>query len=340
MILEKVPKITVIIPVYQAEAYLSPCIESVLLQTYHNFEILLIDDGSTDNSGLICDKYSEKYPAITVFHRKNQGVSKTRNFGILQASGEYILFVDADDMIQPTYIEELYNTISHDRTDCISMCGFQLLQDDVLTEKAETLSAFEADRDSLHEQYLAPIITGKIQGTCWRVLFPKKLLLDNNIFFSSCKIAEDLLFLIEVISHCRSIQICEQPLYIYRQLPQSSSHRSYITNYLPDRLIYMNKLQLILKDAQLEQEQRQWLLSFSFQFFRMLLYMNATSAPNFQREIAQIDLSPFGTQKVSKKLQHQFYSQIRQKHKVLNFLVVHRLYFLIRLIRSQKRHSL
>ena len=109
--------ISVIIPVYNVENYLDECIQSVLQQTYKNLEIILVDDGSTDNSGVICDEYKDKDTRITVLHQKNGGISKARNVGIEYAHGEYIGFVDSDDFIHPQMYELLYAAIHKEQTD-------------------------------------------------------------------------------------------------------------------------------------------------------------------------------------------------------------------------------
>ena len=96
------PKISVIVPVYKAEKYVGECIESILSQTYTDFELLLVDDGSPDKSGEICDYYAGKDPRIIVYHKENGGVSSARNYGIEHAVGEWICFVDSDDTILPT----------------------------------------------------------------------------------------------------------------------------------------------------------------------------------------------------------------------------------------------
>ena len=333
------PKISVIIPVYMAENYLRPCIDSVLAQSYENFELLLIDDGSTDSSGAICDEYAKTDKRITVYHRQNQGVSKTRNFGMQHASGEYILFVDADDLIQPAYIEKLYGAMPEGDANAVSMCRFQMLEGSIISDTHESLLNFCAQTDSLFERFLNPLVTRKIYGTCWRVLFPKRLLEQYSITFFHCKIAEDMLFFMEVISHCSQISVCDEPLYLYRQFDNSSSHRNYITNYLPDRLAYLEKLQQILSQLSLDQVQRQWLLSFSFQFYRMLVYMNATASPDFRQELASIDASPFGTTKVPEEMKTQFARQIGRKHRILNYLVCHRMFAVIAWIRNHKKRT-
>lgn len=106
------PLISIIIPVYKAEKYLHCCVDSVLAQSFTNFELILIDDGSPDNSGTICDEYAKQDRRIKVFHQENQGVSAARNLGIEQAKGEWIAFIDSDDWVENTMYEEMYHAAS------------------------------------------------------------------------------------------------------------------------------------------------------------------------------------------------------------------------------------
>ena len=100
------PRVSIIVPVYKAEAYLHRCIDSIIVQTFTNWELLLVDDGSPDRSGVICDEYAGKDERIKVFHKENGGVSSARNLGIDKAVGEWLCFIDSDDTIQPTYLDD------------------------------------------------------------------------------------------------------------------------------------------------------------------------------------------------------------------------------------------
>ena len=111
MVIDPMPKLSVIVPVYNTEKYLSRCLESVLQQLYQNLEIILVDDGSTDNSGRICDVFSELDGRICVFHVANQGPASARNHGMDVAKGEWITFVDADDYISPEHISSMYRLV-------------------------------------------------------------------------------------------------------------------------------------------------------------------------------------------------------------------------------------
>jgi len=116
--------VSVIVPVYNCQPYIEACIQSVLEQTYDNIELLLIDDGSTDDSGKICDTYAGK-PGVRVFHKKNQGVSATRNIGISLCQGEYVLFLDSDDTIEPDMIYSMVVDLEMAQADC-AFCGSPL----------------------------------------------------------------------------------------------------------------------------------------------------------------------------------------------------------------------
>jgi len=122
-------KISVIVPIYNVEKYLNKCIESIINQTYSELEILLMDDGATDNSGKICDKYAEIDNRIKVIHKVNEGVSRTKNLGMEISTGKYIAFVDGDDSIEPDYFELLYNNIISKSAD-ISILSYNVVRED------------------------------------------------------------------------------------------------------------------------------------------------------------------------------------------------------------------
>ncbi len=117
------PKISVIIPVYNVENYLRECVDSVLNQTFSDYEIILVDDGSTDISGKICDKYAVKDDRVNVIHKKNGGLSNARNVGLKKAVGEYIYFLDSDDYIKTDALEKLYNTAISEKADVVFFDG-------------------------------------------------------------------------------------------------------------------------------------------------------------------------------------------------------------------------
>ena len=123
------PLVSVIVPIYNVEKYLSKCIDSIISQTYENIEILLIDDGSTDSCPEICDSYAKKDPRVKPYHKQNEGLSKTRNFAISVMTGDYYCFVDGDDSVHSDYIMTMYNTMIENQAD-LSMCLYYYVWND------------------------------------------------------------------------------------------------------------------------------------------------------------------------------------------------------------------
>ena len=147
--------VSIVVPVYNVEKYLERCVDSLINQTYKNIEIILVDDGATDNSGELCDKLLFKDSRIKVFHKLNGGLSDARNYGINQATGEYLLFVDSDDWVENEIVEKLYNSIEQNSAD-ISVCGFNDLVDDTITNKRgpvenKTLNSIDAINSLLYD---------------------------------------------------------------------------------------------------------------------------------------------------------------------------------------------
>ena len=206
------PLISVIVPIYNVEQYLENCINSILNQTYRNLEVILVDDGSPDNCGKICDRYSDKDPRIKVIHKLNGGLSDARNKGIDTAEGEYLTFVDSDDTILPEMIDKLYQRIVIDQSD-LAFCGYQQVNQkgDVLSEvylEDNLLSGFDALRKSYEKN-------GVLYTIACNKLIKRQLF--QNIRFPVGKYNEDEFTLYRVIDRCRKISIVREALYVYYQ---------------------------------------------------------------------------------------------------------------------------
>ena len=168
-------QISVIVPVYNTEKYLHRCIDSILAQTYTDFELLLINDGSTDESGEICDEYAKKDSRIVVIHKVNEGVSIARNTGIKRSSSKYITFIDSDDYIANDMIEQLYIALHNTESD-ISVCNFQskLPLDADNDFKVKTYSSMQALKEILIERKFCTSACAKLYKTK----------LFSNVFFA------------------------------------------------------------------------------------------------------------------------------------------------------------
>ncbi len=219
--------ISIIIPVYNAEKYLGECIDSVIKQSYQNWELILVNDGSTDCSKEICTEYANRDDRILVFHNENHGVSYTRNFGINAAKGEYLCFIDADDKILPDYLSELLNQMTQNEVDIV-YCGYQLLYDDKLVKKQARLKKgvyrFE---DLAYRAIDDGTLTGILFGSVCGALYRHSLITEKNISFdSTIHKNEDGLFNLELLPHTRGIAISEYTGYLYRQWVSANRQRT------------------------------------------------------------------------------------------------------------------
>lgn len=211
------PKISVIVPVYKAEKYLHRCVDSILAQTFTDFEVLLIDDGSPDRSGEICDEYAQKDSRVRVFHKENGGVSSARNRGLDEATGEYIIFIDSDDKLEQNTFQIC--SLYYEKYDLIrfSVC-FEL---DCFGNKTDIKHIH--DYPSIN-QYVEDLVTRDIPliGVCGGI-FHKDIIDSQGLRFNvDLRNGEDWLFLVEYSLLCHSIKIIKTPLYYYNLFNDTS----------------------------------------------------------------------------------------------------------------------
>lgn len=199
------PKISIIVPVYKVEEYLPRCIDSILAQTFKDFELILIDDGSPDNCGKICDEYAKNDYRIKVLHIENGGVSNARNTGINEAVGEYISFVDSDDVIHPQYYEAMLKNA--DDADVV-YCEYKKF-----TQECE----FERIKNCDTQVYYGKdIFSNPSLSFCnvWNKIIRKNLL-DNHRFDTNLKNAEDSLFAFDLLTKCNKVVYIKHQMYGY-----------------------------------------------------------------------------------------------------------------------------
>ncbi len=199
--------ISVIVPVYKVERFLPKCIESILAQRNGNFELLLIDDGSPDNSGKICDEYAAKDPRIKVFHTPNGGVSAARNVGLDNATGDWLSFVDSDDWVDPQYLdlpEELLTS------DVIQKPYNIYLEDDTLAVVADIKSSYTLNS---FEQ-IAHFFVKYRSNALWDKLISRRVVADRR-FDTSLSVGEDFLFFLSCLSDIKSYSFSTRGAYNY-----------------------------------------------------------------------------------------------------------------------------
>ena len=182
------PLLTVVIPVYNVEKYLKRCLESILSQEWKCYDILLIDDGSSDNSPQICDDYVKEYDFISVIHKENSGLSEARNTGILHAKGEYVYFPDSDDWIEPQTFVELAEELESREFDIISFNReFVKSEEEIILSEPKTDQVYKGK-----EAFVKMLKHSYITGFANDKIYKKSLFIENNILFPKGKYYEDL----------------------------------------------------------------------------------------------------------------------------------------------------
>ncbi len=218
-LIKKMNKVSIIVPVYNVSNYVSKCVESIIAQTYSNIEILLVDDGSTDNSPKICDELGEKDSRIKVYHKQNGGLSDARNFGIAKSSGDYLFFVDSDDFIESETIEVMLNAIIDNKAD-ISICNRFIIFD-----SGKKYIKFKQEKDCYKMNNIEAIFEMNnfekfdMSATC--KLFKKNLF--ENIMFPVGKISEDFFIMYKILDNANCVVSLSRPLYYYYQRDGSIS---------------------------------------------------------------------------------------------------------------------
>ena len=216
------PLISVIVPVYNVEMYLQECVDSILAQTYKHIEVILVNDGSLDKCGKICDENEKRDSRVIVLHMENQGVSSARNVGIEAAKGEYITFVDADDYIENDMLELLWQNITEHQAD-ISCCGFYIAYKNFnkrndYSKKTTLLYGDKAIEEFLIGRAPNSFVVGKLY---------KKLIFRKIRFPTDIAYCEDVFVTIEALLESNTIVCDTAPKYYYRQRKSSVVHENY-----------------------------------------------------------------------------------------------------------------
>ncbi len=206
---ENKPKISIVVPIYNVEKYLKKCIDSIRVQTFEDFELLLVDDGSPDNCGEICDRYAKEDSRIKVIHKKNGGLSDARNAGIDIARGDYIGFIDSDDFIENDMYQTLYDLVKNADAD-MAVCGVY----NVYTQK--TVTQYDGDETFVcnNEEAFNYILQGtKIPATICNKLIKREIF--DNIRFPVGRLYEDAFITKEIIQVVKTVAVTTAPKYYY-----------------------------------------------------------------------------------------------------------------------------
>ncbi|WP_339220074.1 glycosyltransferase family 2 protein [Paenibacillus sp. FSL W7-1332] len=237
-------KISIIIPVYNTLNWLQDCVDSILKQSYENIEVILVNDGSTDGSGAICDSIKKLDTRVRVYHKLNSGLSDTRNYGLEMASGKYIIFVDSDDIVAENLVEVLYNNCKENKFNLVQ-CYYLRFEDknNLFSYSTAPPELIVYEGKAMHWGLIGK---GKTRPMAWAKIFERSLF--NDVTFPVGLIHEDEAAIHRILYNAKSMAVINDRLYFYRKTPTSimnnkfSMKRFDILLALRDRLEFYNNL--------------------------------------------------------------------------------------------------
>ena len=296
--------ISVVVPVYRVEDYLNKCVNSIQNQVYKNLEIILVDDGSPDNCGVICDKLAQEDDRIKVIHQDNGGLSNARNSGIKKANGDYIAFIDSDDWIDENYINELYSRMINSNSE-LAICGIRYLDENgstskvVLPGKDGVFSNIDTIK-SMHGEHRTPYVSA------WAKLYKKELF--EQVLFPDGKIHEDEFTCYRYIYNSKNIAIINEPLYntVFREGSITTS------KYTCSRLDILEALYDRIEFFQERDELKDQIIYAIKDFYGSYAYGISRIIPNGELEKSRI----CEVKQMARVLKHNYSSEIGIKGRI------------------------
>ena len=279
--------VSIIVPVYNTARYLPRCVESILRQTYRDIELLLIDDGSTDKSGSICDRYERRDSRVKVLHKKNEGVSVARNIGMEHAAGEFIAFVDSDDWVKSTYIQTLLQIA--EEAD-LAMCALELMEFRRPKYKDTNIEThFDLENPSDLEQFF---FTKAIHWGCPVCkLFRADIIRNRHIIFpEGIRNGEDTLFVLDYLYYSRTAVFVESYQYYYNRMVPDSATRMFNREYKETIWRLIEKKQRLYAKPPQEETTTRWKSVWMYDVYQMInYYCRFSDAESFIGIMEQID---------------------------------------------------
>ena len=241
--------ISVIIPVYNVEQYLRRCVDSVLRQKDVSLEIILVDDGSTDLSGKICDEYAAEHSEVRCIHTSNAGPSTAKNVGYDVAKGNYLAFIDSDDEIKPDMFSQMLQSGQLHHADIVCCNYIQIDEEGNISHTKHTGQEYVLTQD---EALKAILIKDKIFSQCWTKIYKRQTMQENGVRNTEgLKTEEDFIYNIQAFACSKTVCVIDKPLYIYTHRTKSLSkdyYRDHISQYIDNRILRLELVDSIINE--------------------------------------------------------------------------------------------
>lgn len=325
-------EVSVIVPIYNVAPYLEKGIISILNQSFRNFELVCIDDGSTDNSLEVIKKLSSQDSRINVYSKKNSGVGDTRNFGLKLAKGKYIYFFDPDDFVDPKLLYDNYTLIEKTNAEVILFGFYECIDNEIKSTKVNRKNQIIDSNQQFGQQY-PELYQENAMYVCWNKLYLKDFLLGNNLSFTNQRTGQDAIFNLEVFKILERICINGQAYYYYVLNRQGSAQTNYRNEMMSDDLRIIKKSKKLLSYWQIDYE------TFLMSIMVDILYKNVkkrwistkgNSAINRIRLLKEL----FSQDNVLELLTSINPLKLQNKNKVIKYLVVRGAFFSSNLSRT------
>lgn len=248
MVDKKQVMISVIIPVYNSEKYLRKCIDSVLAQSYTNFELILVNDGSTDKSAAICDEFAEKDERVKVFHNKNMGVSSSRNFALDRATGSYIYFTDSDDWIEAELLNDCIEILENEKLDIITF-GYMINTKNDFDEVVNSIKKTPGNKTYIKGKDKISVNNGLLTllGYACNKVYRKSLIDKLNLRFNEdISLFEDFIFNAEIYMNISTLKLIDKPYYHYMKRANESLSSTFHKDFYSLQLLRISYVDLLL----------------------------------------------------------------------------------------------
>ncbi|MES5918252.1 glycosyltransferase [Bacillus cereus group sp. RP37] len=243
-------KVSIIVPVYNSEKFISKCLESIIRQTYRNIEILIVNDGSSDESETIINVYREIDHRITYYYQNNSGPSKARNKGILNATGEYVIFLDSDDTVDENYVMYLLNEMINSNSDLVC-CGYK----DISKYGVLSCSDFNFESSISVNSFMEMVCKGT-GGVLWGKIYKREIISSSNLKMDEeIFMCEDLVFVLQYAAQCKRFKYIEAYLYNYNRLNQYSISTNISIHYMQNYISVCKRIEEIFKSVELDEKQ-------------------------------------------------------------------------------------
>lgn len=325
------PKISLIIPVYNTEKFLRRCLDSVLAQTFTDFELILIDDGSTDNSGNICDEYAKKDSRVASIRSNHLGVGGARNLAMQRAKGRYMMFCDSDDYVEPEWMEILYNAAT-EHPESLVNCEYAVIMPSQGYKEIKTLPGLTKSQ-IIDKRHYFPLLINNYVMNIWSRIFRTDIIKDNHLkFVENLHQGEDTVFILNYLGYCDSFFYIHQCLYYWAYNDTDTLSRQYYAHNFEDvKTIYSARKPLIAD------EYLQAFYDFSFSQFMLCtkLVFDARNKESNRKKINYCSCI-FKDGAFQETVKNASKASCSSRHKFILRLKSYRLYRLILKIRNAK----